>query len=365
MHHRRPFPSPASSRRSAYDRRRRLELPEGRGRVLVVLGLLVVVLYVIGLVAGDPDDRHVVPVRAAAVIPTPPILPTTTTIPPPTAVTATTAASGLPTALSRTAATYDGTNVLVLGGRTNQKTSINNVYLFDPAAGTFRTIGTLRAPLHDAAAVTVAGKPILVGGGDDKSYAEVQGFVSGKVTVIGGLPERRADLQAAVIGTTVYVVGGYEGSYDPPNVLASTDGGVTFTAVGTLLAGNRYGSLVAFGSQLYLIGGEENGKQVARVLRIDPTDGSVAQIGALPAPLSNATAFVLEGSIFVAGGRLGPNATDQVLRLDPETGTTTVAGTLPAPLANASVAVVGNTAWLFGGEANAATAAVVAVRAVR
>lgn len=366
MHHRRPFPSLAPPRRSAFDRRARFAMPEGRGRLVAGAGVALVVVYVIGLVAGPPrHERDTSGIQAAALAQTPPIFATTTTLPPPTEVTASATGHAMPTPLTRTAALYDGANVLVLGGRTSQNKSVTTVQRYDPATGAFANVASLVEPLHDLGAVVVNGKPVVAGGADAKPGAAIQGFVSGKLVRIGILPEFRADMGAAVVGGSIFLVGGYEGSYDPPNTLVSTDGGSTFRVLAALPSANRGGALVAFGDQLYLIGGEANGKQVARILRIDPTTGAAAQIGTLPAALSEATAFVLEGSIFVAGGRLGAEPTAQVLRLDPTTGTTTVAGALPEPVANASVAVVGDTAYLFGGDAGPAKSAVVSVRAVR
>ena len=345
-------------------RRRRIGLPQGRGRWVLGAFAVLAVLYVIGLLSGDGDTKDATPTTSGPVASTTTAV-TTTTIAPPTAVAVTLVATKLPAPLSRTAATADGATALVLGGRTNQKASVNQVLRYDPLTGVMSPAGTLSEVLHDAAAVTVMGKPLLVGGGDAKSTSTVHAIVGGKVTVVGRLPEPRADLMVAAIGDTLFVVGGYDGAKEPTTLLASSDGGATFRAIGALLNGNRYGMLVAVDKMLYLIGGEENGVPVAKILRIDPVDGSIAQIGTLPAPLSNATAFVLEGGVFVAGGRLGANATDQILRIDLATGAATPIGTLPEPVANASVAVVGDAAYLFGGEAATAKASVVAIRAVR
>ena len=344
--------------------RRRLGVPGGRwGLALGALGV-VAILYIIGLVSSNGHGAKT-PVAGKVLDTTTTLVAPTSTLAPPTSVVATLRAAALPAPLSRTAATADGSTALVFGGRTNQKTSVNQVLRFDPTTSSFAALGTLSEVLHDAAGVTVAGKALMVGGGDVKSSSAVHLVVDTKVTVTGHLPEPRADVQAAAIGSTMYVVGGYDGAREPITVLASDDGGATFRVVASLLNGNRYGMLVAADKMLYLIGGEENAKQVAKILRIDPASGAVAQIGQLPAPLSNASVFVLNGSVFVAGGRLGANATDQILRVDLVSGTASPAGTLPEPVANASAAVIGDTAYLFGGEAAAAKTNVVAITANR
>jgi hypothetical protein len=339
-------------------------MPEGRGRLVLGVVSAFAVLYLIGLFVGEEPEPVVTVAGQTELAPTT-VVPTT--LPAPVAVTATRATVSLPAALSRIAATTDGSGaVLLAGGRNAQRASVAQVLRFEPATGAFTPTGALAEAVQKAMAVPGASGPLVLGGiGTDKPTAAVQALAVPKATIAGRLPEPRTDAAAAVIGSTIYVVGGFDGGREPTTVLASSDGGATFRTVGSLLNGNRNGALVAVGESLYLIGGEENGKQVAKVLRIDPTDGSSAQVGLLPAPVSQAAAFVLEGSVFLAGGRLGPNPTDQVLRLDLDSGTATLAGTLPEAVAHPAVAVVGDVAWLLGGEAAAPSAAVVEVRATR
>ena len=342
-------------------RRRRPGIPRGRGRVVLVAGTVLVLLYVIGLVSGD-DDRVTTAVKGA--VETTSTVAPTTTIASPTQVSASSTATPLPAALSRAAVTADGSTIALFGGRNTKGASLAPVLRYEPSTGLFTALAPLPEPLQGAAAVTFANRPLFIGGGDAKPTANVGALVDGKVSIIGRLPEARTDAQAVVLDKTLYIVGGYDGAKEPLTMLASADG-TTFRQIGVLLQGNRRGTLVGVGAFLYLIGGEENGTASARILRIDPTDGAVTQIGRLPAPLSGAVGFVLEGSVFVAGGRHGNEVTDQILHIDLVTGVATPAGLLPEPAANSSVAVLGDTAFVFGGEAAVAKAGVVAIRAAR
>ncbi len=344
-------------------RRRRPGIPQGRGRILLAALTVLVLLYVIGLASGDGDDDLTTAVQGVAVSTS--TVATTTTVAPPTKVTASAAATMLPAALSRTAATSEGATVLVFGGRNAKGASVAQVVRYEPATGVFTTLAPLPEPLQGAVALTVANRPMFLGGGDAKPTANVGALVDAKASIVGRLPEARTDASAAVLDGALYVVGGYDGAKEPVTMLASSDGGATFRQVGVLLQGNRRGMLVGLGSYLYLVGGEENGTASARILRIDPTDGAVTQLGQLPAPLSGGVAFVLEGSIFVAGGRRGTEVVDQILHIDPATGLTSPAGVLPEALAGSSVAVLGDTAFVFGGEAGAPRASVIAIRASR
>ena len=331
---------------------------------MLAVGVIVAVLYVIGLVAGDDRGKDI-STDVKGTVQTASTLATTTTVAPPTAVTAVGETAKLPVALSRSAATSDGTTALVIGGRNTKGASVNQLLRYDPVTGEFAALANLPELLQGAAAATVANRPLIIGGGDAKPTANVSAVVDGKVSIVGHLPEPRTDVLAAVIDKTVFVVGGYDGAKEPLTVLASNDNGATFHQIGLLLQGNRHGTLVAVGQFLYLIGGEEKGVATGRIQRIDPIDGAITQLGQLPAPISGAAAFALDGSIFVAGGRRGNDVTDQILRVDLATGVATSAGTLPEPFANASVAVVGDAAYVFGGEAVSARTGVVAIRASR
>lgn len=340
-------------------RRRRPGIP--RGRIVLMAGTMLVLLYVIGLVSGD-DDR--VSTEVKVVVETTSTVAPTTTIASPTEVSASSTATALPVALSRAAVTADGSTIALVGGRNTKGASLPQVLRYEPSTGLVTALGPLAEPLQGAAAVTLANRPLFIGGGDAKPTANVGALVDGKVSIIGRLPEARTDARAVVLDNTLYVVGGYDGVKEPLTMLASADG-TTFRQIGVLLQGNRRGTLVGVGPFLYLIGGEENGTASARILRIDPTDGAVTQLGQLPAPLAGAVGFVLQGSVFVAGGRHGNEVTDQILHIDLVSGVATPAGLLPEPAANSSVAVSGDTAFVFGGEAAVAKAGVVAIRAAR
>ncbi len=359
-----PYVSPLRVGSLGGDRRRRgLRIPSGRARLVVVVLGVFVALYVIGLFAGeDPESR------VAGVVELPPsTLAPTTTLAPPTALIATRSGASLPAPLTRASAVADGAGgVVVVGGRNAQRTAVGQVLHFDPAAGTFRPGGPLTVGLAGVSAVTgPSGVRVLGGAAGDKVSAGVQTLGAGKAAVTGSLPEPRTDAAAAVLGSTIYVVGGFDGTKELSTVLASDDEGATFRVVGRLATANRNGALVAARDALYLIGGEENGRQSAKVLRIDPLDGSSTQVALLPGPLSQAGAFVLDRSIFVAGGRQGGTVSDLVVRIDLDTGLPSLAGTLPEPVAHPAVAVVGEVAYLFGGETTTPTGTVMELRPVR
>jgi N-acetylneuraminic acid mutarotase len=166
------------------------------------------------------------------------------------------------------------------------------------------------------------------------------------------------------IGSTAYVVGGYDGTAGEPAVLATSDG-QTFRAVATLPVPVRYPAVAALGGLLYVLGGEavdgaQAGEPVDDVQVVDPARHAARVAGHLSRPIEGAAAAVLGGRIYLAGGDSDPApgagaagtpvTVATVWRYDPRRGTAAVVSRLPVAVSHAGVAVSGSTAWLVGGE---------------
>jgi hypothetical protein len=252
----------------------------------------------------------------------------------------------LPTPLQRAVALADGGRLLVLGGLTGAGVSTTAVLTVDPARGGPTRGPALSRGVHDAAGALLGGKMIMFGGGAASSVATVQQAGGG---VIGELPMVRSDLAAATVGSTAYLVGGYDGITPRRDVLATTDG-KSFRQVATLPQGVRYPAVAALGRTIYVIGGElASGASTPAIEALDTATGQARTLGRLLQPVSQASAVVLNGQLFVAGGMNGQQPTDKIWRIDPTSGTATSAGLLPYAVADAAAAVVGGHGYLVGG----------------
>ena len=279
-----------------------------------------------------------------------------------------------------------GDRLIVLGGLSASGTSATTVTAVRTATGTARYIGALAAPVHDAAVAAIGGRALIFGGGSQASVATVQAFsLHGRPgrtrgVTAGSMPGRRSDAAAVTVGSTTYVVGGYDGAQPDAAVLATTDGR-HFTAVATLRMPVRYPAVAALGGQIYVFGGQavkgpHAGAPVDAIQAIDPARHTATVIGHLPEPLAGALAVTLNNELFVAGGdttaarpvtaglgttqlaagRLSsPSATvSTVWAFDPATKRLLRAGNLQVPVSHAGVAVIGSTAWIVGGESGGA-----------
>jgi hypothetical protein len=191
--------------------------------------------------------------------------------------------------------------------------------------------------------------------------ATVQAVTPGSTgKVVGRLPTARSDLVAVSAEGHAFVLGGFDGSHVATQVL-ETDDGVTFNVVAQLPEGVRYPASAVVGSTIYLLGGQAGAGQTADVQAVDVGSHSAKVVGRLPNAISEATAWVQRGELYLAGGRQGTAVSPTIWRVDPATGQAVAVGALPAPAADAPVAVVGDTAFLFGGEGGGRLASIVKV----
>lgn len=280
----------------------------------------------------------------------------------------------LPVAISREVVlpASNGRSLVVAGGLMQSGSSASAVDELATSTGGLQQIGTLAAPVHDAAGVVVSGKGILFGGGSSVATATVQqlpslgptpGSGASSATRLQSLPQARADTAAVTIGATAYVIGGYDGTNGDPAVLATTNGR-SYRTVARLPVPVRYAAVAALKGRIYVFGGDatsgsRQGAPVATVQVVDPATHTASIAGSLPLPLAGAAAAVLAGHVFVAGGdtlptsaraSAQPTATGAIYEWVPSAQQGLLAGHLFTPVSNAGLAIVGTRAWLVGGE---------------
>lgn len=263
----------------------------------------------------------------------------------------------LPSPVSREVLLTEGHQLVGLGGLNAAKVSSPSVFTIDPTSGAARPFGVLSPAVHDAAGAFLSGKYLVFAGGTGATPAitpVVQGIPSGggNAQNLGTLPQPRADLGAAVVDNTAYVVGGSQETKSfYATVLASTDG-MTWRPAGNLVTPVRYPAVTTSNGAVYIIGGvTSSGADTTAVQRYDPKTGMTTVIAQLPAPTSHASAVALGTSIYVLGGFVNNTVSNQVLRVDLGTGAVSQTGTtLPAALSDAAVTTIGPFAYLAGGQ---------------
>ena len=244
----------------------------------------------------------------------------------------------------------------MLGGLASGDVTTGRVVDVDTTHWTAAGAGQLREPVHDASGASLAGHAVVFGGGSASEVADAQLWTGSTSHIIGALPSGRSDSAAVTIGSTAYVVGGFDGTGMTRSVLATNDGR-SFRPVVRLRQGVRYPAVAAFGGAIYVFGGElattdatSAGGQSRLVQRIDPSSGRASVVGRLPWGIGHAMAFGLGGRLFLAGGRRGTVATDRIWQVDPATARLSPAGRLPQAISDSAVVGLGGSIALVGGE---------------
>jgi YVTN family beta-propeller protein len=249
------------------------------------------------------------------------------------------------------AAAVDRKRVLLLGGLDAADSSTATVRLF--SGDRARGVGVLGGPLHDAAAVTLGTSVYLFGGGNGVAQLDAIQRVdprTGTSAVVGRLPAPSSDHAAAAVDGTAYVVGGYTGRRWLDTIVAWRPGSAA-RVVARLPTPLRYAAVAAADGRLVIAGGSlPGGRASSAVFAYDPQTRKLSRVGRLPQPTTHAAAATLAGDVYVVGGRgaVVGTPTSHVVEVEPEGGLR-IAGLLPRPLSDASAIGLDNRILVAGG----------------
>jgi hypothetical protein len=268
----------------------------------------------------------------------------------------------LPVASGRQAVVTMGHDrVLLAGGLLDGDVSTAQALRIDLRSGHSTRLTDLPVPVHDTAGGVVGGLPTVVGGGNASEQSVIQTYDGEAWRVTGHLPTTRSDLSVVEHQGAAYVIGGYDGTGTPTEILQLHAHGSP-TPVGSLVHGVRYAATAVFGHTAYVFGGEVLDRELDSVQAVDLTTGRTRVVARLPVPIGHAMAATIGSRILLMGGRVTPDRqTDAMWWFDPRTGHFTHAGHLPHPLSDAAVASFGHRIWLLGGEQPAVTDEVVSL----
>jgi N-acetylneuraminic acid mutarotase len=258
-------------------------------------------------------------------------------------------------ARSGSAATSFGDGAILIAGLTSGLVSTTTVFKIAPTAHV-RQLPSLPSGVHDAAAVTLAGRVLLFGGGVSEGSNHILKVTPGAPTQIGTLPQPLSDLVAAPIAGMAYVTGGWNGSDTNRNIYAVSRGGHLIT-VGRLPLGVRYPAAGALDGRLIVAGGEmASGDPTSRAWSFDPATRRVARLPDLPTPLDHTAGAVLDGTFYAIGGLRRGQLTNAILAWRPGLRRWRLAGRLPRAVQNLIAVGYGGGILALGGRtAGAAT----------
>ncbi len=198
--------------------------------------------------------------------------------------------------------------IYVLGGFIDSQTIVSRVEAYDPKSDTWADSAPLPRPLHHPNAAVVEDRLYVVGalvGTQFAALGDVYRYDPGTNawTQLTSMPPgtQRGAGAAAVIGTKIYVAGGYrQGSVaDFSAYDTATD---TWEILPSLseLRDHLVGGAV--GDKIYAIGGRRNGALRANVDEFDPSSATWTSGTPMLTARAGCAAAVISERIYVAGG---------------------------------------------------------------
>jgi YVTN family beta-propeller protein len=264
----------------------------------------------------------------------------------------------LPAPLQDAAIAAVGNKAVLLGGLDAADTSTSDVRVV--SGGRTRTIGRMPRAFHDAAAVALGGTVYVFGGGDGiRQLDQIVAVdpLTGRPHDVGRLPAPSSDHAAAVVDGTAYVVGGYTGSAWLDTIVAWRPGQAA-RVVGRLPAPIRYAAVTGAAGRVVIAGGSlPDGSASRAVYSFDPESRTVQRVGTLPAPTTHAAGATVGTSAFVIGGRgarVG-TPTGRIVVIDPLRRLVHAAGRLLTPLSDVAATELRSRIVIAGGRGQAAS----------
>jgi hypothetical protein len=181
--------------------------------------------------------------------------------------------------------------------------------------------GRLPRPLSDVASATVGSTAFVVGGFDGTNARdEILAWRPGhRVETVGKLPHPLRYAAVAALGRNLYIAGGSTPSGASHDVLAFDTVTRKLSLAARLPRPTTHAAAAPFGCCVYVIGGREEqvGTPTRRIFAVRPGQRRIYRAGRLPVPLSDLGAVAQRRRILAIGGRTSTGTVDTVAELRP------------------------------------------------
>jgi hypothetical protein len=275
-------------------------------------------------------------------------------------VTAEELSRGLVASRASGAAVVFGSVAYLIGGTDDKLRATNSIVRFDTENSATKKVGDgLDGPLYDAAGVNLTDSALVIGGtrGNVAVTAVFQVNTDGVAKQIANLPSPRSHASAVFSNNVLYLVGGSDEANPTNDVLSSTDGGVTWSKVGTLTQNTMFPAVFVQGTTLWVVGGEWGNKAIKTIQQMNLSDGTVSLPPQLNTARSRACTLTIGSTQLIVGGRTPSGLSDEVLGFN--AGSVNLLGTLPAKVSDHDCVTVGDNGYVLGGQSPKPTTRVI------
>jgi N-acetylneuraminic acid mutarotase len=222
---------------------------------------------------------------------------------------------------------------------------------------------SLPGPVQEHAVVALDGKVVVMGGVGERGQAmsRVVAFdpKTSTWTALAPLPKPTHHVNAAVVGTTLYVLGGLYPFQVSRATLAYDLQADAWTARAPMPKGTERGAsfVGAIDGVVYLAGGYRGSGAFADCSAYDTVKDEWSTCTPLPAPLDHGMSVVIAGKLYAFGGRNGAQTAlvDRVNVYDPKARTWTPRAPMPRGRAGGVASIVNGLVVITGGEGNASS----------
>lgn len=278
-----------------------------------------------------------------------------------------TLATTLPTAAGRVGTVVVGEKVYLFGGDIGNN-GLNTINVFDTTTNTIETLSTtLKYPTRSFGIAAKDNKVYLFGGtptnGTGGWTNEIETFDINTETVetlTTTLPYQTRNMATAIVGTKVYLFGGYQysgatgsGYLNTINVF-DTETNAIETLSATLPTAAENIMAIAHETKIYLFGGY-GGSIMNTICVFDTTTNTIKTLSkTLPVTMYGAGCAIINKKIYLCGGyTTGSAKLDTIYAFDVETESVSkLSTTIPTATYYITAAALGTKIYLFGGYAN-------------
>jgi N-acetylneuraminic acid mutarotase len=229
------------------------------------------------------------------------------------------ASASLPGAQHDAQAAALGGAIYVFGG--GEFTQYDHILRYDPGSNSVSAAGKLPTAESDVAVTAVGGTAYIVGGFDGNSALDtIVGWSPGAgAHVVAHLPVALRYAAVTAVGGRVLIIGGSTPNGASDAIYRFDPGSGLVHQIGRLPQPITHAGAAVLGSTVYLVGGrgDSTSARTAGVWAIDPLTGKVAPAGSLPQPLSDVGVLSLGNAIIVAGGHSADGTQAAVGELTP------------------------------------------------
>ena len=248
-------------------------------------------------------------------------------------------------------------SIFVAGGIAAGNAVSRRAYRLDSAATRWTRIADLPAPRHHMPLAVVGESLYAIGGYGPSGFDAIATFWMYDVRADrwverAGLPTPAGASAAGAVGGRLFVVGGTGGGNRLLDTTLVYDPGLDrWSAAAPLPTPRDHLAAVVLGDRLYAIGGRplDPDRNFATVERYDPAADRWETLASMPTPRGGLAAAVVGGRIHVIGGETSRSVFHEHEIWDPAAGAWHAGAPLPTGRHGLAAAVVGERLYVMGG----------------